>query len=99
MFSIPKAQAALAKQVALGFSLACVVYIAILGFTFNTKAGAPRFQFTGSWRGSRAFGVHMSFGMDGIALVLVAMAVILVPAVILASWNAFESVTDAEEIG
>jgi NADH-quinone oxidoreductase subunit M len=99
VFSIPKAQAALAKQVALGFSLACVVYVAILGFSFNTKAGAPRFQFTGSWRWVRSFGVHLSFGMDGIALVLVAMAVILVPTVILASWNTFDSVTDAEEIG
>jgi NADH-quinone oxidoreductase subunit M len=45
----------------------------------------------------KAFGAHIAFGLDGIALVLILMSVILVPCVILASWNSFDSVTDAEE--
>jgi NADH-quinone oxidoreductase subunit M len=98
VFAVPKAQATLAKWIALGFSLAAVVYVAVLGFSFDTGKGAARFQDNGEWVWIKSFGVHISFGIDGIALVLVAMAVILVPAVLLASWNSFDSVTDAEEV-
>jgi len=41
--------------------------------------------------------VHLAFGVDGIAIVLLFMAVVLVPAVILASWNALDSKSGAEE--
>ena len=41
--------------------------------------------------------MHFAFGVDGIALVLVLMSVVLVPAVILASWNSFDSKSGAEE--
>jgi NADH-quinone oxidoreductase subunit M len=97
VFAIPREQATLAKWVGLAFSLAAVVYVAVLGFTFDTSTKAARFQFTGTWDWVKTFGVHISFGVDGIALVLVAMAVILVPTVLLVSWNSFDSVTDAEE--
>jgi NADH-quinone oxidoreductase subunit M len=97
IFGLREAQAALAKQLALAVSLAEVVYIAVLGFGFDTGKGAARFQYQGSWEWIRAFGVHIAFGLDGIALVLVAMAVILMPTVILASWNAFDSRAGAEE--
>ena len=40
----------------------------------------------------KSFGVHLAFGVDGIALVLVGMSVVLVPAVILASWNSLTAV-------
>ncbi len=66
-------------------------------FSFKTGNGAHRFQFNGSWTWIKAFGVHLAFGVDGIALVLVTMAVLLVPAVILASWNALDSKSGAEE--
>jgi NADH-quinone oxidoreductase subunit M len=98
VFSIPRSNGTLAKQVALAFSLASVVYVAVLGVKFDTSPGAKRFQFNGDWRWIKSFGVHVSFGMDGIALVLVAMAVILVPCVILSSWNSFDTTTDAEDL-
>ena len=41
--------------------------------------------------------MHIAFGVDGIALVLVLMSVILVPAMMLASWNSFDSRAGAEE--
>ena len=95
VFSLPREDTTLAKQVALAVSLITVVYTAVLGFSF--KANGDRFQFNGSWVWIKAFGAHIAFGLDGIALVLVAMSVILVPCVILASWNSFDSITDAEE--
>ncbi|MEO8889673.1 MAG: NADH-quinone oxidoreductase subunit M, partial [Jatrophihabitantaceae bacterium] len=98
IFSLKEIQAKLAKQLALGFSLAVVVYTAVIGFSFDTGTHAARFQFQGSWVWIRSFGVHVAFGVDGIALVLVAMSVVLVPAVILASWNSFDSKAGAEEI-
>jgi NADH-quinone oxidoreductase subunit M len=79
----------------LAVSLAVVVYTLVVLFSFDTKG--DRFQFVGSWTWIKAFGVHIAFGADGIALVLVAMSVLLVPAVILASWNALDSKAGAEE--
>jgi len=95
VFALPKQDVKLAKQVALVFSLAVVVYAIVIAANFDTKGA--RFQFVGSWTWIKALGVHLSFGVDGIALVLVLMSVILVPAVILASWNSFDSRRDAEE--
>jgi NADH-quinone oxidoreductase subunit M len=95
VFALPEARAKLAKQLSLGVSLAVVVYTLVVLFSFDT--GGKRFQFVGSWTWIKAFGVHLAFGADGIALVLVTMSVLLVPAVILASWNALDSRAGAEE--
>jgi NADH-quinone oxidoreductase subunit M len=97
VFALPKEDTKLAKQVALAFSLAVVFYTIVVGVRFDTKGA--RFQFEASWVWIKALGVHLAFGVDGIALVLVAMSVILVPAVILASWNSFDSRRDAEDTG
>ncbi|HEY7009576.1 MAG TPA: proton-conducting transporter membrane subunit, partial [Jatrophihabitantaceae bacterium] len=97
VFSLRSDQGRLAKQISLMVSLALVVYALVLAFRFDTSKGAPRFQFQGSWTWIKAFGVDFAFGVDGIALVLVLMAVVLVPAVMLASWNAFDSKSGAEE--
>jgi len=98
VFSLKQEQARLAKQLSLAVSLIVVVYMAVIGFTFDTGAKADRFQFRGSWTWIKAFNVQIAVGVDGIALVLVGMSVVLVPAVILASWNAFDSKSGAEEI-
>ena len=90
-------QTRLAKQLSLLVSLIVVAYTVVLAVRFDTGGGARRFQFVGSWTWIKAFGVHLAFGVDGIALVLVLMAVVLVPAVILASWNSFDSRAGAEE--
>ena len=90
-------QARIAKFASLATSLVVLVYVIVLLAKFDTSNGAPRFQFQGSWTWIKAFGVHFAFGVDGIALVLVLMAVILVPAVMLSSWNSFDSRAGAEE--
>jgi NADH-quinone oxidoreductase subunit M len=98
VFSLKNEQATLAKLLSLGVSLVVLVYTAIVGLAFDTGPKAPRFQFVGSWTWIKNFGVHLAFGVDGIALVLVGMSVVLVPAVILASWNSFDSRSGAEEL-
>ncbi|MGH8860889.1 MAG: NADH-quinone oxidoreductase subunit M [Jatrophihabitantaceae bacterium] len=97
VFALKDAQAKLAKQLALLVSLIVVVYTLVLTVRFDTGEGAARAQYVGSWAWIKAFGVHLAFGVDGIALVLVLMAVVLVPAVMLASWNTFDSKSGAEE--
>jgi NADH-quinone oxidoreductase subunit M len=98
VFGLPKRDTTLIKWFTLAVTLIDVVYVIVLGATFDTGAGAARFQFVGSWTWIEAFGVDLSFGVDGIAMVLVAMAVVLVPAVVLASWNSFDTQSDAEEL-
>jgi NADH-quinone oxidoreductase subunit M len=95
-FALPKANQQLAKQLALLFSVATLIYTIVLGVAFD--ANGKRFQFEASYDWIKAFGVHFAVGVDGIALVLVAMSVVLVPAVVLASWNSVDTAQDAEEL-
>ena len=97
VFALPADRGRLAKQVSLVVALAIVVYTLVLTVKFDTGANAKRFQFVGSWNWIKDFGVHLAFGVDGIALVLVLMAVVLVPAVMLSSWTSFDSRAGAEE--
>src|SRR5215472_5144277 len=80
-----KARNDLAKWLALAFSLATLVVVLIIAVKF--QVGGPNFQFTEVYSWTPAFGVHYALGVDGIALVLIAMTAVLVPVVILASWN------------
>ncbi|GAB2484237.1 complex I subunit 4 family protein [Jatrophihabitans fulvus] len=101
LFAMNEAKAQLAKFIALGVSLAVFVYTLVLLFSFQTGEVAEttkRFQYTMSWNWIKDFGVHIAFGVDGIAMVLVAMSTVLVPAVMLASWNSLDSRAGAEEL-
>ena len=71
VFSLGSEQGKLAKQVSLFVSLVVLVYTLVVTFSFDTSTGADRFQFQGSWTWIKSFGVHLAFGVDGIALVLV----------------------------
>ena len=51
------------------------------------KPGGPEFQFNQTYQWIPQFGVHYAVGVDGIALVLILMPTVLMPVVILASWN------------
>ena len=83
-----KAREALAKWLALLFSLAALVVVIIIAVKF--QVGGPNYQFTEVYSWIPAFGVHYAVGVDGIALVLIAMTAVLMPVVILASWNEAE---------
>ncbi|MGI8882288.1 MAG: NADH-quinone oxidoreductase subunit M [Jatrophihabitans sp.] len=95
VFALPAAEEKLIKIVTLVTSLIALVYSVVLAVAFNTNGA--RFQFLGSWPWITALGTRLSFGMDGIAVVLVVMAALLVPAVVIASWNTVDSDDDSEE--
>src|SRR5580658_6773086 len=82
------ARETLAKWLALVFSLITLVVVIIIAVKF--QIGGPNYQFTEVYSWIPAFGVHYALGVDGIALVLIAMSAVLMPVVILASWHDVE---------
>jgi NADH-quinone oxidoreductase subunit M len=83
--ALPKGRDLLAKQVALVVSLVVLVLTVIMATAFDPTG--PTFQFVEQHSWISAFGVSYAVGVDGIGLVLVALATVLVPVVILAGWN------------
>lgn len=83
--ALPKSQPLLAKQVALGISLAtfALSLVVMLGF----DVGGDTYQYTESTEWIPAFGVHWSLGVDGIGLALVGLTTVLTPVVIGAAWR------------
>src|SRR3954454_1325442 len=86
---VPRSRANLAKQLALGWSLAVLVLTAVMYFSFHS--GGNRFQFRESYAWIPFWGARFTFEVDGIALVMVALIAVLVPVVILASWHDADS--------
>jgi NADH-quinone oxidoreductase subunit M len=87
---LPKGRDLLVKQVSLATSLLVLVLTVLMCADYSTASGAPRFQFVQSHDWIKAFGVSYSVGADGIALVLIALIAVLVPVVLLASWDDVE---------
>ena len=83
---LPRDRGALARPIALGFSLLTLVLTVAMGLQFQADSSAP-FQFVESYAWIPEFGISYSVGVDGIGLVLVALAATLVPVVVLAGWN------------
>ncbi|HZB33378.1 MAG TPA: NADH-quinone oxidoreductase subunit M [Streptosporangiaceae bacterium] len=88
---LPRGADALAKWAA--FAVSIVVAALTLVMAVQFEANGPRFQFTQTYWWIEQFGVHWAVGVDGVALVLIGLSVILVPVVVLASW------TDADRSG
>src|SRR5579875_3659171 len=80
-----RARDLLAKWLALAFSLATLVVVIVIAVKFDV--GGPAYQFTENYSWIPQFGAHYALGVDGIALVLIAMSAVLMPAVILAAWH------------
>jgi NADH-quinone oxidoreductase subunit M len=93
---LPSARAALAKYTALAVSLITLVVVIIIAVKF--QIGGPNYQFTEQYSWIPQFGVHYAVGVDGIALVLIAMSAVLMPVVILASWHDAESGTSKHSV-
>jgi NADH-quinone oxidoreductase subunit M len=90
-----RARDLLVKRLALVFSL--ITLGVTIAMAVQYKTGGPRFQFTQTYQWIPQFGVHYAVGVDGIALVLILMTVVLMPVVLLASWNDVEGVSAAAE--
>jgi len=85
---LPKGTNTLAKQLTLVITLAELV-LAVLA-TIAYEPDKPGFQFAQSHDWIKQFGVSYSVGADGISIVLILLAAILVPVVVLASWHEAE---------
>ena len=75
----------LVKRLALVFSVITLGLTIAMMVAFSPHGS--EFQFTQTYQWIPQFGVHYAVGVDGIALVLIAMTAVLMPVVILASWN------------
>jgi NADH-quinone oxidoreductase subunit M len=73
-----------AKQTALVFSLLEFVVAVLAWISYEPSGARIQQSFSVDW--IPAFGVHLSFGIDGIALVMIAVIALLVPLVIGAGW-------------
>ncbi len=76
--------AVLPKQVALGFSLLALAVVVAVAVQYDAGGGM---QFTETHTWIKAFGAHYALGVDGLALMLVALTALLTPVVIGAAWN------------
>jgi NADH-quinone oxidoreductase subunit M len=92
---LPKGRDELAKYTALGVTLVVAVLTVVMAIRFDN--GGPRFQFVEKYWWIRQFNVHYAVGVDGVALVLILLSAILVPIVVLASWNDAERSGGVEE--
>ncbi len=75
-----------AKHVALGFSLVTLVLGIAAALQFDNGSG-DQFQLTEQHEWIPQFGVSYALGVDGIALVMILMALVLTPVCILAAWR------------
>ena len=84
--ALPAGVADRAKHIALGTSVLTLVLGIAAALQF-TSASKQQFQLTEQHQWIPQFGVSYSVGVDGIALVMILMAVVLAPVCILAAWE------------
>ncbi|GAB3224666.1 NADH-quinone oxidoreductase subunit M [Glycomyces halotolerans] len=90
--SVRREQAAIAKWTALGFSGAVAVITAIVALSFDYGSGAEWLQLTESYTWIAAWDLNLSWGVDGIALLMVALTAGLTPIAMLAAWRDLDAV-------
>ncbi|HEY9525072.1 MAG TPA: NADH-quinone oxidoreductase subunit M, partial [Thermopolyspora sp.] len=82
---LPRGRDLLAKQVALAVSVVALLITVVIALRFD--AGATGFQFAQTHEWIPQFGISYAVGIDGIALVLIALTAVLTPICILAAWH------------
>jgi NADH-quinone oxidoreductase subunit M len=83
---LPASLADRARQIALGFSVVALLFTVAAALQFQAGS-AEQFQLSEQHSWIEQFGVSYAVGVDGIALVLIVMAAILVPVCLLAAWQ------------
>lgn len=78
--------ALMAKRLALGISLVTLVVGVVAALQYQVGASA-QFQLGETYAWIPQFGVSYSLGVDGIALVLILMSLVLTPICLIAAWN------------
>ncbi|MEO6712015.1 MAG: NADH-quinone oxidoreductase subunit M [Mycobacteriales bacterium] len=87
--AIPRERVESLKSAAIAFSMIALgLTIALMTqFRSTTRVGAPQFQFVEDHTWIADYGIGYRIGVDGVALLLIALTAFLVPIVLLASWN------------
>ncbi len=88
LIALPRESVRTAKQLALMTSI--LVAVLAIWMTTQFEVDRPGFQFVENRSWIPSFGITFGFGLDGISLLLVLLAVLLVPIVIVAGWNESE---------
>ena len=83
--ALPRERTPLARQVALAVSLVVLVLAVLATVAFDPDGDL--FQLARSVPWIPGFGVDFALGVDGIALVMLLLVGVLVPVVVLASWD------------
>ncbi|HEU5456351.1 MAG TPA: NADH-quinone oxidoreductase subunit M, partial [Nocardioides sp.] len=86
VFALPAGVADRAKHIALGVSGVTLLLTIAAALQFETTS-SEQFQLVEQHQWIPQFGVSYALGVDGIALVMILMAVILAPVCILAAWD------------
>ena len=84
--ALPRAMAPRARHVALAVSVLTLALTIAMALRFDTSTSA-RYQFTERHSWIPQFGVSYALGVDGLALVMVALSAVLVPVCVLAAWH------------
>ena len=85
---IPSDQVLRIKQAALGTTLLVAISGVLAWVKFDSSNTALQFVESAKWIPS--FGINYAVGVDGLAIVLILMSVLLAPIVVLAGWNESE---------
>jgi NADH-quinone oxidoreductase subunit M len=85
---IPTGQVLRIKQAALGTTLLVAISGVLTWIKFDSANTSMQFVQSASWVPS--FGINYAVGVDGLAIVLILMSVLLAPIVVLAGWNESE---------
>ncbi|MCL2541939.1 MAG: NADH-quinone oxidoreductase subunit M [Nocardioidaceae bacterium] len=80
----------LSKVLAIGFSLVTLVIAIVVAFRYKVDGGM---QLTETHDWMKQFGVHYALGVDGLGLLMVLLAAVLVPIVLIAEWPALDDPT------
>jgi NADH-quinone oxidoreductase subunit M len=89
LYFVPVNKSSLIRQISLIVSVLVAIVGLYLVWNFDKSQSALQFVETRNW--ISAFGINYSVGVDGISLVLILMSVLLVPIVLLATWNESEN--------
>lgn len=84
---LPSRSSSLAKPVALGFALVTLLIGIVAAATSFTRGSTEQFQMVEQHEWIPQFGVSYALGVDGIALSLILMALVLTPVCLLAAWD------------
>ena len=82
---LPKGNSELIKRVALGGTSVIAIASIFLATGFDKAQTGFQYVQSNSW--ISAFKINFAVGIDGISLVLILLSTILVPIVVLATWN------------